>query len=77
MYSGEPSTTMSCDCGEGWHSIELIAAPIEDYREVIDRIVENENASRKCQSQFLSERAHMLRKKWLPHRPKKVRWRKG
>ena len=63
------------DCG--WGSVELISAPMLDYRDIIDRKLEAEEATHKQQQRFLEDRAHMLRKKWLPHRPKKVTWRKG
>ena len=70
MYCGEYSTTMTT----GWYY------PISDYPippAVVDFDDREIVRTREAREAGLSERAHMLRKKWLPHRPKKMRWRKG
>ena len=74
MYDGEPSPT--CSCYNNLFSVEL-TCPVDDFRELLDIEVKCWDKTRTLRSQALSERAHMLRKKWLPTRPKKVRWRKG
>ena len=54
-------------------TVELIC-PNDDYLDILFR---QDQETFKRRSDQLSEQAHFLRKKWLPSRPKKVRWRKG
>ena len=76
MYYGDCSTTCSSEMCNSTFSVEL-SCPLEDYRDILDRQIFGDIETQRLKGLALSERAHMLRKKWLPHRPKKVRWRKG
>ena len=46
-------------------------------RDAIDRDVRLGLQTQKLRRNHLAERAHFLNRKWLPHRPKKLRWNKG
>ena len=69
---------MDSDCSHPYscYSIELMSIPDIDYRR-LEREMSIIVKDWQVRQDKLSDRAHMLRKKWLPSRPKKVRWRKG
>ena len=80
MYSDCESPTMSSDLNYNTTFYQPITSyhepPPVDYAFLSFLINENQKTYR-LRSDHLSEKAHFLRKKRLPSRPKKVRWRKG